>query len=187
VAILFTILKLRQTSSGSRRDFEVAVAVPDATASKSGGNLCVFFPTHDRLPCALVMHGTLETTNDRKRLVANKSNQEVLAHLHWRPSRYSRSCQSRHIQKIIGTQSRGEFAAGRQGDSSRSRRLARRRKSATLRAYLMPSLTHEWVWIFSFSHPLQAGAATGGALSSCCSRTETARYAKSSNGEAQSV
>ena len=38
------------TSSGSRRDFEVAVAVPDAGVTKPGGNLCVFFPTHDRLP-----------------------------------------------------------------------------------------------------------------------------------------
>jgi hypothetical protein len=70
-----------ETSSGSRRDFEVAVAVPDAAAVKSGGSLCVFFPTHDRLPCALVMHATLETTDDRNRLVAHKSNLEVLAHL----------------------------------------------------------------------------------------------------------
>jgi hypothetical protein len=70
-----------ETSSGGQRDFEVAVAVPDATAFKSGGNLCVFFPTHDRLPCALVMHATLETTDDRNRLVAHKSNREVLAHL----------------------------------------------------------------------------------------------------------
>ena len=70
-----------ETSSGSRRDFEVAVAVPDATAFRSEGNLCVFFPTHDRLPCALVMHATLETTDDRNRLVAHRSNREVLAHL----------------------------------------------------------------------------------------------------------
>ncbi|HEV8414148.1 MAG TPA: DUF3883 domain-containing protein [Bryobacteraceae bacterium] len=70
-----------ETSSGSRRDFEVAVAVPDASTVKSDGNLCVFFPTHDRLPCALVMHATLETTDDRNRLVAHKSNREVLAHL----------------------------------------------------------------------------------------------------------
>ncbi len=70
-----------ETSSGSRRDFEVAVAVPDTTALKSGGNLCVFFPTHDRLPCALVMHATLETTDDRNRLVAHESNREVLAYL----------------------------------------------------------------------------------------------------------
>jgi hypothetical protein len=70
-----------ETSSGSRRDYEVAVAVPDAAALKSGGDLCVCFPTHDRLPCALVMHATLETTDDRNRLVAHKSNQEVLAQL----------------------------------------------------------------------------------------------------------
>jgi len=70
-----------ETSSGGRRDFEVAVAVPDSEVTKSGGNLCVFFPTHDLLPCALVMHATLETTDDRNRLVAHKSNQEVLGHL----------------------------------------------------------------------------------------------------------
>ncbi len=70
-----------ETSSGSRRDFEVAVAVPDSNVTKPGGNLCVFFPTHDRLPCALVLHATLETTDDRNRLVAHKSNQEVLGHL----------------------------------------------------------------------------------------------------------
>ncbi|HEX8520905.1 MAG TPA: DUF3883 domain-containing protein [Tepidisphaeraceae bacterium] len=69
------------TSSGGRRDFEVAVAVPDTGTVKPGGNLCVFFPTHDRLPCALVMHATLETTDDRNRLVADKSNKEVLDHL----------------------------------------------------------------------------------------------------------
>jgi hypothetical protein len=70
-----------EASSGRRRDFEVAVAVPDDTMFKSDGNLCVFFPTHDRLPCALVMHATLETTDDRNRLVANESNREVLTHL----------------------------------------------------------------------------------------------------------
>ncbi len=69
------------TSAGSTRDFEVAVAVPDAGVTKPGGNLCVFFPTHERLPCALVMHATLETTDDRNRLVAHQSNHEVLGHL----------------------------------------------------------------------------------------------------------
>lgn len=70
-----------EVSSARRRDFEVAVAVPDSGVINTGGNLCVFFPTHDRLPCALVMHATLETTDDRNRLVAHKSNQEVLSHL----------------------------------------------------------------------------------------------------------
>jgi hypothetical protein len=70
-----------QASSGSRRDFEVAVAVPDVTVNKTAGTLCVFFPTHDRLPCALVMHATLETTDDRNRLVSHKSNREVLDQL----------------------------------------------------------------------------------------------------------
>jgi len=70
-----------ERSSGNRRDFEVAVAVPDTVVASLGGSLCVFFPTHDRLPCALVMHATLETTDDRNRLVAHNSNKEVLVHL----------------------------------------------------------------------------------------------------------
>jgi hypothetical protein len=70
-----------ESISGSRRDFEVAVAVPDTGVTQIGGNLCVFFPTHDRLPCALVMHATLETTDDRNRLLSNKLNKEVLGQL----------------------------------------------------------------------------------------------------------
>jgi hypothetical protein len=70
-----------ELSSGGRRDFEVAVAVPENPMPNPTGSLCVFFPTHDRLPCSLVMHATLETTDDRNRLVSNASNREVLGHL----------------------------------------------------------------------------------------------------------
>jgi len=70
-----------EKSSGGRRDFEVAVAVPDVVKPNPAGSLCVFFPTHERLPCAMVMHATLETSDDRNRLVAHASNREVLGHL----------------------------------------------------------------------------------------------------------
>lgn len=70
-----------ELSSGGRRDFEVAVAVPETPKANPTGTLCVFFPTHDRLPCSVVMHATLETTDDRNRLVSNASNREVLGHL----------------------------------------------------------------------------------------------------------
>jgi hypothetical protein len=70
-----------EMSSGRRRDFEVAVAVPEVPRPNPAGSLCVFFPTHERLPCSVVMHATLETTDDRNRLVAHASNREVLGHL----------------------------------------------------------------------------------------------------------
>jgi hypothetical protein len=70
-----------ETSSGGRRDFEVAVAVPEVAKPNPTGALCVFFPTHERLPCAIVMHATLETSDDRNRLVVHTSNREVLGQL----------------------------------------------------------------------------------------------------------
>ena len=70
-----------EKNSGGRRDFEVAVAVPDVVKPNPVGSLCVFFPTHERLPCTMVMHATLETSDDRNRLVAHASNREVLGHL----------------------------------------------------------------------------------------------------------
>jgi hypothetical protein len=69
------------TSAGARSEYEVAVAVPKTAKSNPDGTLCVFFPTHERMPCALVMHATLETTDDRNRLVNHASNCEVLKHL----------------------------------------------------------------------------------------------------------
>ena len=73
--------EVADTSSGGRRDFEVAVAVPEAPQTDPAGTLCVFFPTHERLPCRLVMHATLETSDDRNRLVNHASNREVLRQL----------------------------------------------------------------------------------------------------------
>ena len=70
-----------ETSAGGRHDYEVAVAVPQTVKSNPHGTLCVFFPTHERMPCALVMHATLETTDDRNRLVNHASNREVLKNL----------------------------------------------------------------------------------------------------------
>ena len=69
------------TASGGRRDFEVAVAVPQMASPNENGTLCVFFPTNERLPCPLVIHATLETTDDRNRIVDRRSNREVLEHL----------------------------------------------------------------------------------------------------------
>jgi hypothetical protein len=70
-----------ETNAGGRRDYEVAVAVPQKVKTNPHGTLCVFFPTHERMPCALVLHATLDTTDDRNRLVNNASNREVLKHL----------------------------------------------------------------------------------------------------------
>jgi len=81
-----------ESSSGGRRDFEVAVAVPQVVKPNPGGSLCVFFPTHERLPCSVVMHATLETTDDRNRLVAHESNRQVLGHL------------ARHVADVVESQ-----------------------------------------------------------------------------------
>ncbi len=69
-----------QSSSAGRRDFEIAVAVRKRR-SPILRLACVFFPTHERLPCAIVMHATLETSDDRNRLVSHASNREVLGQL----------------------------------------------------------------------------------------------------------
>ncbi len=68
-------------NSHGQREFEVAVAVPEVPRAEARGSLCVFFPTHERLPCSLVMHATLETTDDRNHLVNHASNREVLRQL----------------------------------------------------------------------------------------------------------
>jgi hypothetical protein len=84
--------EVAERSSGGRRDFEVAVAVPDVVTPNPAGSLCVFFPTHERLPCSVVMHATLETTDDRNRLVDHASNREVLGHL------------ARHVAEVVESQ-----------------------------------------------------------------------------------
>ncbi|MCG3113218.1 MAG: DUF3883 domain-containing protein [Candidatus Manganitrophus sp. SB1] len=73
--------EIADTSSGGRRDFEVAVAVPEQPKIDPAGTLCVFFPTHEQLPCSMVLHATLETSDDRNRVVKQASNQEVLRQL----------------------------------------------------------------------------------------------------------
>ena len=85
-----------ETSSGGRRDFEVAVAVPEVAKPNPTGTLCVFFPTHEQLPCAIVMHATLETSDDRNRLVAHASNREVLGQL------------ARHVAAVVESQAAPE-------------------------------------------------------------------------------
>ena len=70
-----------ETNSNQQHDFEIAVAVPEIPATDPDGKLCVFFPTHESLPCSLIMHATLETTDDRNHLVTNESNREVLRQL----------------------------------------------------------------------------------------------------------
>ncbi len=65
--------------SGGRREFETSVAVPESCEYPVDNNcLCVYFPTRDRLPCPVLLHATLETTEDRNRLVSNTGNREVL-------------------------------------------------------------------------------------------------------------
>ncbi|MDO8750862.1 MAG: DUF3883 domain-containing protein [Dehalococcoidia bacterium] len=85
-------LATADTNSGGQRDFEVAVAVPEVPRAEVSGCLCVFFPTHERLPCSLVMHATLETTDDRNHLVNHASNREVLRQL---------AC---HVAKVVENQ-----------------------------------------------------------------------------------
>ena len=70
-----------QTSAGGWNEYEVAVAVPQRVKANPDGTLCVCFPTQERMPCALAMHATLETTDDRNRLLSHASNREVLKHL----------------------------------------------------------------------------------------------------------
>lgn len=62
-------------------DYQVAVAIPGRPSPNPEGRLCVFFPTQDVLPCSAVFHATLETTEDRNRLVEHTANREVLANL----------------------------------------------------------------------------------------------------------
>jgi len=67
-----------QMHLSGRRDYEVAIAVPQRPIENPQGSLYVFFPTGEKLPCGLVMHATLETTDDRNHFVDHPSNREVL-------------------------------------------------------------------------------------------------------------
>ena len=68
--------RLRKTPS-----YEIAVAVPDEITPGTNHKLCVFFPTADILPMAMLVHATLDTDDNRKRLTDHAANREVLRHL----------------------------------------------------------------------------------------------------------
>ncbi|MFH7326434.1 DUF3883 domain-containing protein [Desulfurivibrio sp. C05AmB] len=69
-------------TTGGRQEYEIGIAVPESPDMPCDTNaLCVFFPTRERLPCPLILHATLETTEDRNRIVDHASNRFVLAAL----------------------------------------------------------------------------------------------------------
>lgn len=62
-------------------EFEVAVAVPAHPADGKTHRLCVYFPTDDAVPSALLAHATLATDPSRKRLIRHRANEHILARL----------------------------------------------------------------------------------------------------------
>jgi len=66
-------------TTGGRQEYEIGIAVPESPETLCETNaMCVFFPTRERLPCPLILHATLETTEDRNRIVDHSSNRCVL-------------------------------------------------------------------------------------------------------------
>ncbi|NOZ22053.1 MAG: DUF3883 domain-containing protein [Planctomycetes bacterium] len=66
-------------TTGGRQEYEIGIAIPESPETPCDTNaLCVFFPTRERLPCPLILHATLETTEDRNRIVDHASNRCVL-------------------------------------------------------------------------------------------------------------
>lgn len=63
------------------RDFETAIAVPDKPEPATDRCLCVFFPTKDSLPLPMVLHATLELSDDRNRVHNTEDNRQVLGAL----------------------------------------------------------------------------------------------------------
>ncbi len=63
------------------RDYETAIAVPDKTEPAADRCLCVFFPTKDALPLPMVLHATLEVSDDRNRIHDTEGNRQVLGAL----------------------------------------------------------------------------------------------------------
>jgi hypothetical protein len=61
--------------------YEIAVAVPEVAEEITGNRLCVFFPTEDVLPTALLAHATLATDDSRKRILPHAANRHVLKRL----------------------------------------------------------------------------------------------------------
>ncbi|MFO0829664.1 MAG: DUF3883 domain-containing protein [Phycisphaerales bacterium] len=74
-----------ERSDGARprrpREYETAVAVPSDPVHASNRCLCVFFPTKDTLPLPMVLHATLELSDDRNRVHDTVDNREVLGAL----------------------------------------------------------------------------------------------------------
>jgi hypothetical protein len=69
-------------SGGARREYEIGIAVPESPDMACDGNtLCVFFPTSEILPCPLILHATVETTDDRNGIIDHASNRSVLCAL----------------------------------------------------------------------------------------------------------
>lgn len=62
-------------------EFEVAVAVPEDTSGRRDHKLCVYFPTNEVLPMALLCHASLDTDDSRNRLVKHDANIYVLTTL----------------------------------------------------------------------------------------------------------
>lgn len=63
------------------RDYETAIAVPDQAEPAADRCLCVFFPTKDALPLPMVLHATLELSDDRNRVHDTEDNRQVLGAL----------------------------------------------------------------------------------------------------------
>jgi len=64
------------------RNYEIAVAIAEgASETSTNHNLCVYFPTNDELPMAMLAHATLETTQNRKNINPHAANRYVLAEL----------------------------------------------------------------------------------------------------------
>lgn len=63
------------------RDYETAIAVPDQPEPVTDRCMCVFFPTKDSLPLPLVLHATLELSDDRNRVHDTEDNRQVLGAL----------------------------------------------------------------------------------------------------------
>lgn len=61
-----------------QRDYETAIAIPDEPTASPDRCLCVFFPTQDELPLPVVLHATLELSDDRNRVHNTDDNREVL-------------------------------------------------------------------------------------------------------------
>lgn len=70
-----------QSRTRKQRDFETAIAVPDEPTASPDRCLCVFFPTQDALPLPVVLHATLELSDDRNRVHNTDDNRHVLQSL----------------------------------------------------------------------------------------------------------